>query len=420
MTARRIVVAALLLAAVLYRQNAVAHFSSGSPDGDQYIALARGLRAGTLGFGQGPSYARLPGYPLLLSPLVGDARRDVVVARAAHLNALLDVGSAIAVWVIAAELDVGLLAALLVVVAPPLILFSTLSLTESLATFLGTWALALAVLRRPMLCGAVLGAALLVRIDSLTFLPGLLVLLGWRRAGWLAVGTLLVWAPWPLRNLVDFGAPHPAAAEWPAQDGTPLPSGPIRWMRTWSSSAPGEQQFADSIVFSKRCPERALSPAMWAGDDRGELERVAARCHLEGLTPSVNQGFERLAAQRRAAHPLAFYVELPMRRLLRLWSPPPEREVRWMHLPEAGVPSAYFLMRGWYFLLYLGALGGAVILWRRRHRPFVVAAIVVLVARSALHAVAVPHYEGFRYWVEIIPLLCVLAGATLPVMKRRS
>ena len=419
MTARRIVLAVLLLAAVLYRQNVVAHFSSGSPDSDQYIALARGLRAGTLGFGHGPSYARLPGYPLLLAPFAGDPRREVVVARAAHLNALLDVGSAVAVWIIAAELGVGLLAALLVVVAPPLILFSSLSLTESLATFLGTWALALAVLRRPLLCGMVLGAALLVRIDSLTFVAGLLVLLGWRRAAWIAVGTLLVWAPWPLRNLVDFGAPHAAAAEWPAQDGTPLLTGPIHWMRTWSSSAPGEQAFADGIVFDKRCPERAVLPAMWAGDDRSELDRVAARCHAEGLSPSVNEDFEHLAAHRRAAHPVAVYVRLPLQRLLRLWSPPPEREVHWIHLPEAGLPSAYFVMRGWYFLLYLGALAGAVVLWRRQ-RTFVCAAIVVLASRSALHAVAVPHYEGFRYWVETIPLLCVLAGATLPTMKRRS
>ncbi|MEO6952537.1 MAG: hypothetical protein ABI321_12035 [Polyangia bacterium] len=418
MTLRRIVVAALLLCAVMYRQNIVAHFSSSSPDGDQYIALGRGVRNGTLGFGGGPSYARMPGYPLVLATLVGDARRAVVVKRAAHVNALLDVGSAVAVFLIAAELGIGWLAVVLVIIAPPLVLFSTMSLTESLATFLGTWALAAAVLRRPLLCGALLGAALLVRIDSLTFLPGLLVLLGWRRAGWLALGTLLVWAPWPVRNVVDFGAPHPAAAEWPAQDGTPLLTGPIHWMRTWSSSAPGEQAFADAIVFAKRCPDEGLLPAMWTGDDRAALRRVAARCHVEGLTPSVNEDFERLAAQRCEAHPLHVYVTLPLERVLRLWSPPPEREVHWMHLPEAGLPSAYWVMQAWYALLYVGALVGAVLLWKRQ-RTFVIAAVAILLARSALHAFAVPHYEGFRYWVEIIPLLCVLAGATLPVMRKK-
>ena len=351
-------------------------------------------------------------------PLAGDLRREVVVARAARVNALLDVGSAIAVWIIAAELDLGLVAALLVVVAPPLVLFSTMSLTESLATFLGTWALAAAVMRRPLLCGALLGAALLVRIDSLTFLPGLLVLLGWRRWGWLALGTLLVWTPWPLRNVVDFGAPHPAAAEWPAQDGTPLPTGPIHWMRTWSSSAPGEQAFADGIVFAKRCPDHGLLPAMWLGDDRAELERVATRCHREGLTPSVNEDFERLAERRRAAHPVHVHLTLPVQRLVRLWSPPTEREVHWMHVPEAGLPSAFWMMQAWYAIIYLGALVGATLLWRR-HAPFVVAAAAVLASRSALHAFAVPHYEGFRYWVETMPLLCVLAGATLPTMRSK-
>src|SRR6476659_393311 len=85
--------------ALAFRLAIVTDFSTPTPDGEQYYALARSLmHAHKLSFGTlaQPSYTRLPGYPMFLTAVAPTRATQEQHARSAsRANALLDVCTAL-------------------------------------------------------------------------------------------------------------------------------------------------------------------------------------------------------------------------------------------------------------------------------------------------------------------------------------
>ena len=134
------------------------------------------------------------------------------------------------------------------------------------------------------------------------------------------------------------------------------------------------------------------------------------------LTPTIDAGFRRLARERFAAHPLRALVTLPARRLLRLWWAPPAREIHWIKIPLLGLPGTYPMIVVAIVLLYgLAPLG-----LLSPHRGLVAVCVALLAARSLLHAFAVPHQVGYRYWLEAWPIVGVLAALGVLALARRT
>lgn len=169
-----------------------------------------------------PDAVRSPGYPLFLWAIWSDNLR-FMLWRARFVQAILDVGTVLLVFLLGRRvLPYGwaVLAALLTAVSPHLISATTYLLTETLFTFLMLLALWLVVLaaRRAWiapLAGAVLAAAALTR-PTLQFVPLFVAALllwvlgwrkGWRTAGALLLGFILLWTPWTLRNIMATGQP---------------------------------------------------------------------------------------------------------------------------------------------------------------------------------------------------------------------
>ena len=186
---------ALLLAVLLgllglglaFRLAIVAHFHSSSPDGEQYHLLSQELwRNGRLAFGPPPApltHSRLPGYPLFLAFLVD---RELLpqsehVVRATRANALLDLGTAVVLWLLLRDRGwpkAAWVALMMCLGCPLLFRLSCYALSESLATFLLTLELWLALragqrgsLSAAALAGMAAGLAQLVRLDAVTLLP---------------------------------------------------------------------------------------------------------------------------------------------------------------------------------------------------------------------------------------------------------
>ena len=424
-------------AALVFRLAIVLGWHQSGGDGLQYFQLAQELRrAGRFSYGadQPLSYSRLPGYPLFLAATVSPGHPlslENHVFWAALENLLLDLGTALAVFGVLRRrgLRGAWLGLLMTLLCPTLWLVSSFAMTESLSTFLGTLLLYLAVRAtetRPLIfaaaAGAVTGLALLVRADAITFVPGALVLLAAlpaRRVQAMAAfgaAALAVFAPWPIRNQLRFGAPHFAATGWRDMDGEPLGNGPFEWARTWSRSRPGDAWFEIVMANHARLePQRpgVLIPDMF--DDAAERERLMRlfwRYSSVKLTPEVDQAFHDLAVERRARHPFHYFVTLPLQRMARLWSPVPEWETP-MNLRWLGLPALRPVM-GWLDrLLFALALAGAVIGWRRGQRPLVGAFLACLVARTLLYGWAIPHVTCGRYLVEAFPTLIVLAAIAL-------
>lgn len=173
-----------------------------------------------------PDAMRPPGYPLLLSPLLGSKSLNNFAFEVGRWQAAMGVVLVLAVFLLAvrtlntaAALSVTLLTAL----CPHLVVFSTYLLSETLYTFLlmtvclvafrwaqadvdrrGRWAL---------LGGLLLGLCWLVRptLEHLPYVVLSLCLLlpalrAYRRSGvWLLLGFLTIAAPWMVRNLVVTG-----------------------------------------------------------------------------------------------------------------------------------------------------------------------------------------------------------------------
>jgi hypothetical protein len=424
-------------AALVFRLAIVLGWHQSGGDGLQYFQLAQELRRAarfSYGADQPLSYSRLPGYPLFLAATVSPGHPlslENHVFWAAIANVFLDIGTALLVFGILRRRGLGgaRLALAMTLLCPTLWLVSSFAMTESLSTFLGTAALYLAIRalgQRPMIfaaaAGAAVGAALLVRADAITFVPGALLLLGSlpkrRLTAMAAFGAaaLVVFAPWPIRNQLRFGAPHFFATGWRDMDGEPLGNGPFEWARTWSRSAPGDAWF--EIVMANHSlmePKRAgvMIPEMF--DDDAEKQRLVAlfwRYNSVKLTPEVDDKFRALAAERRAKHPFRYYVTLPLQRMTRLWSPVPDWETP-MNLRWLGLPTLRPVM-GWLDKpLFALALVGAIVAWRRGQRALVGAFAACLGARTLLYGWAIPHVTCGRYLVEAFPMLIALAAIAL-------
>jgi hypothetical protein len=418
-----------VIVAVAFRLAIVTDFSTPTPDGEQYFALARSLaHAHKLSFGtlSQPSYTRLPGYPLFLAAVAPTrGPQDQHARSASRANALLDVCTALFVFFMLR--DAGLKRApfigfAAVILFPLLILFSTQVLSEPLATCLTTLALWLALrarqresLRYAAGAGVATGLALLVRADCVTLLAAVVVvLLPLRRMAALSAAlALLVYAPWPVRNLVHFGAPHFSGGQWPRQDGEPLPTGAIWWMRTWSTGAVHEAHFADHMVFGHAVhANQVLISEMY--DDENERQRLAAlfdRIGDGGITPEIDAEFISLARARFARHPLKCLIGLPLLRAYRVLSPPHPATITWARIRLLGLPRSHRMLPVLQVMALALALAGAWLSRRERAlRPLLLGAGAVIGFRVLIHSVAIPHGVEARYFVEALPSLLGLAA----------
>jgi hypothetical protein len=237
-----------------------------------------------------------------------------------------------------------------------------------------------------------------------------------RRLGAIALFVLtavLVFAPWPLRNLSRFGHPYPAGGYLRVRgDGQPMPGGIIAWAATWATGAPGETYLDLALTLRQPLGWNFL-PATVCDDPAQctETARVIDLYNQEGLSPRVDAAFIQLARERRRRHPFRTFVTLPLRRLPNLWTPLPEQELP-MRIASLQLPERRELFGRCDLLLYLLSLWSALVLVQQPGgRRLVVIVGLALVGRSVLYVFAVPNAVNQRYVVETIPLLILLVAA---------
>lgn len=421
-----------------FRVSLIQTYRAPAGDGLNYFALSQELlRGGRYAYGPPPqalTYSRLPGYPLFLAHVAvrkAPLSLDQHLRQATRANVALDVGTALLVCLIAIKLGlsawVGVLAAALLLSVPLSFVLTCYGLSEPLATFLSTLVLFLLLRARAhprralwlvAAAGALSGFAVLVRLDMVATLPASGLLLIWpgppvrSRLRALAVFcgiALLSFAPWPLRNLWQFGAPHPEGSGFVAQhSGRVLPTGILRWASTWSAGAPGEGYFYIPVSRELPVPTSAILPSMVdSPEEKQQLLAIFAQHAKQGLSDEVNAAFLQLAEQRRRAHPLRTYITLPLRRLWTLVSPLPEYELPLRH-PGFGLPASRQTLGFLEWSVYvLAAVGTGLLLLQRRLQ---LAALVVLVATRALLIPYAHPCPTQRYFHEAFPALCILAA----------
>ena len=392
-------------------------------------------------------YGRLPGYPIVLAALVhaSGASYDTYAARAKSLQRILDLGTCLLVFLIARRLG-GRWAAwpafLLAVVHPSLVLHSAAVLTETLATFLGTATLALAgySLDRTLApgraraaliaAGAMAGLGALVRNDAILLLPCLVVPVLVRAARPRTVlmafaAFALVFAAWPIRNLVRFGKPH-ALGSLTDVRGREMPRAAFYdWFATWVVR---EEQWPATMYCLMRpeCVATVTSYPREAFDSAAERALVARLFELrrrEGFSARVDDGFRVLARHRTLSHPVRTLVVLPAKRAFHQWVNPDDQPLRSAGVPWPTVMSVVTpCLKGLSIFTTVAGLAGLAALGLLRRfrdlRPAALMAALAIGVRTAFLA-----YLGLvdrRYLLEILPVVLVLAGVALGLVLRRG
>jgi hypothetical protein len=436
-------VTAAIALALLLRTLVVQSWHAPAGDGLQYYALSQELiKDHRFAFAAAKplQYSRLPGYPLFLAAAVHEAQPlHTHLWIASQANAWLDVGTALLVLLMLRDRRLGLGAAwagfVAVIVCPLLMFLSCYGLSESLATFLTTLTLFCALRadwRWAAGARAAFGLLQLTRIDGFALLPAVALALwfgtrAWRpflrRGAIFGAVAFVVFLPWPIRNLVHFGRPHVEGTAWMRQDGTPLPLGMMRWMRSWGTGEWGQDFSLLKVAnggYLRTTRGGILLPAMWDSEEEKHLvTELFERYNHEGLSPELSAEFDRLAAERRARRPLHYWVGLPAHRLVAEWTPMPEWELP-IRSPLLNLPPWRSYYNDWQSILFLFALVGAILVARRDWR-FVAVVLFVVGARAGLHAIAHP-FPVERYMAESFPAIMALAGAgvALPFVALRA
>jgi hypothetical protein len=445
-------IVAALLAGLLLRAWTFRHFFEANGDTEVYGDIARNLLqhgqyALTVGPGKAfPTLIRLPGYPLYLVLCVwlfgvGNYTAVVCIQIALELAACLllaDFARNIAAPCLSAGASHATL--WLAALCPFTAVYAVTPLTECPTLFVlalalwsaarfqqrPRWSVALAftlavtyaALLRPdgALVALALAPALLIRPTPSPRIPA-------RRLARIAVVcALLAVAPfvaWTARNWSVFHVIQPLAPRSATDPGDPLTPGWDRWLKTWCLDFVSTYNVAwnvpGDVLDVNKLPNRAF-------DSEAQYQQTAALAteynrNGYNLTPEIDAGFARLAEARIAAHPLRFYVGLPLARVADMWLRPRVENLPidldwWVyahHRVETRFSWAYAALNALY--LSLGLVG---LLLRPRMALWMLAYMVL---RSALLFTVVPPEA--RYTIECFPMLFALAGIALAWLVHR-
>jgi Dolichyl-phosphate-mannose-protein mannosyltransferase len=239
------------------------------------------------------------------------------------------------------------------------------------------------------------------------------VLVGARMAVVCALVALAPFAAWTARNWRVFHVFQPLAPRMATDPGeTPQP-GFERWVATWcldfNSTYDIYWNVPDEPLDVGKLPARAFD----FDAQRAETAAVAGEYNAAGynLTPAVDAGFARLAQERIAAHPVRYYVWLPLGRVADMWLRPRVENLPidldwWVyghHRAETRFSWFHVALNMAYLLL------AVVGLWLRP--KFWKTLLAYMLLRSAL--LLTVNAPEARYTLECFPMLFALSGVAL-------
>lgn len=391
------------------------------------------------------SSCRQPGYPLLLalSARGPSYQYEELFAHVAPVQRVLDLLTCLLCFLLGrgiGGLRTGWLALLFAVGNPWLIVFASSALTESLATFLCM--LTLFLVHRAAsdktshkhsliaLCGAgvAVGLSALTRADGVLLLPCLAIPVLLRSEplrtrlqslGLSVLCAVVIFLPWPLRNLVQLGTPH-AFSSLCDTHGRAVPyAGYGHWVRTWLTQ---ESQLAPYYcLLTPECRPSIQQYPKEAFASAAEQQEVAALLLLRD-TPSgataIDQGFRKLALRRVKARPLHNLLTLPLVRAYQLYVYRSDWPLRTL-LTRIAAPLRTLWRPGMSAILsgglaLLAGIGLLLLLLRPQsdeQRRFARLSLLTIGLRTS--ALALAGYVENRYLVELHPLLAILSALAI-------
>jgi hypothetical protein len=224
---------------------------------------------------------------------------------------------------------------------------------------------------------------------------------------------LVPFTVWTARNARVFHVFEPLAPRYATDPGEDIHPGFVRWVKTWCLDFVSTYYVYWNVPGDKfdlnQLPSRAFdSPAQYA-----QTAALAKQYESNGedISPALDARFARLAEERIAAHPLRYFVWLPLGRLADMWLRPRIENLPidldwWVyshHNAETRFSWFYAALNAFYLLLGIAGL-----CLRPRYWPCMLA--YFLLRGALLTTIEAPEA---RYTLECFPMLFALGGIAL-------
>ena len=385
-----------------------------------------------------PTLLRLPGYPLFLAlcfSLFGMEHYMAVM----RVQVVLDLVSCLLIAGFVRRVvspRAGTIALFLAALCPFTANYTASPLTESLSIFcvaLAMYSFArLLESRRPLfvvILAFAFSYAALLRPDGalvgIAFCPAIFL---YGRRTWgsfhalkmaVVCGLLAIlpFIPWTVRNWHTFHVFQPLAPRYATDPGEFIDIGFIQWTKTWCAEFTSTSEIYWNADSDKMDVNNLPSRAFDSPSQRDETSSIFdAYNEKTTVGPDIDSRFQALAQERIHAHPLRYYVQLPLLRVADMWLRPRLEmmwfELRWwqyaQHHDETIKAWAYAALNFAYLLLALIGM----LRWPR----FSGVMLVFILLRSGL--LATVEAPEPRYTLECFPM--VIAWASVALSRRRA
>ena len=225
-----------------------------------------------------------------------------------------------------------------------------------------------------------------------------------------ALLSLLPFVAWTMRNQRTFHVFQPLAPRYANDPGEFAFPGFVRWIRSLAADFTTTSEIYWNGNSDRIDPANLPARAYDNAARYQQTQRILQQYNdTTTLTPELDAGFAQLAAERARAHPLRYYVGLPLLRLADMWLRPRVETLnnvplRWWQYARHPAATRVAILYGALNLAYMLAAFWGVLRW-----PRLAGSMVALIALRSLLLVTLEAPEP-RYPLECYPLLILLAA----------
>jgi len=445
---------------MLLRLVFIFHFPSVVTDSFIYGDIAKNwLQHGIFGLSGpeaiSPTYIRLPGYPAFLAGIFAIFGMEHYRA-VLFVQMFVDFGTCL----LCADLALRLvgsrpakIAFALACLCPFLANYAGAALSETLENFFTALALDLAIRAlqaerdRPLHywagCGLACAGAILLRPDGAMLLivieiyllasllkprfqnppatpaTGRAIVHDFQAAILIGVIAIAPLVPWTIRNWRVFHQFQPLAPRYANEENEFVPMGFNRWVKTWIADYVSVEEIywqePGSPIDPNQLPSRAFDSPKQKAETIALIDDYNKVLHV---TPELDQRFEALAEARIRAHPVRYYLELPMLRILDMWLRPRTEmlpsDTRWWEFNDELKWSVLAIALGVIGLFYVicGLVG-----WISSRGIALTGLLLLFVVLRSAFLGTLENPEP-RYTLEMYPIVIVFAAYALAGSRR--